>query len=112
VSRNERFVGLGLDKLIHEKARLMILTYLSSSDSAEVGFTELREALAMTGGNLSVQLRTLEEAGYVSIEKSFRANKPYTAVRLSVVGSKALDGYLIELETILATARRARGEAL
>jgi len=111
MSGRGRLVTLGLDKLIHEKARLMILTYLSSSDSLGTGFTELRDELGMSAGNLSIQLKTLEEAGLVSIEKSFKANKPNTAVRLSIEGRKALDAYLTELETILATAREARREA-
>lgn len=111
MSGRERLVTLGLDKLIHEKARLMILTYLCSSDSLGTGFTELRDSLGMSAGNLSIQLKTLEEAGLVSIEKSFKANKPNTAVRLSIEGRKALDAYLTELETILATAREARREA-
>ncbi len=111
MSGRERLAGLGLDRLIHEKARLMILTYLSSSDAPETGFTELRDALGLSSGNLSIQLKTLEEAGYVAIEKSFKDNKPYTAVRLSVEGGRALDGYLTEMETILATARSARKEA-
>ncbi len=111
MSGRERLVTLGLDKLIHEKARLMILTYLSSSDALGTGFTELRDELGMSAGNLSIQLKTLEEAGLVTIEKSFKANKPNTAVRLSIEGRKALDAYLTELETILATARGARREA-
>ncbi|PKL24509.1 MAG: transcriptional regulator [Spirochaetae bacterium HGW-Spirochaetae-3] len=111
MSGRKRLVELGLDRLIHEKARLMILTYLSSGDAPETGFTELRDALELSSGNLSIQLKTLEEAGYVAIEKSFKNNKPYTAVRLSVEGRRALDGYLGELETILTTARSKRGEA-
>ena len=73
--------ALDLDKVIHERARLMILTYLASSDKAETGFTEIREELGMSAGNLSVQLRTLEEAGYVKIDKRFIENKPYTGDR-------------------------------
>lgn len=98
--------SLELDRLIHEKARLMALTYLASSDEPELGFTELRDALGLTAGNLSVQLRNLEEAGYVSISKSFRDNKPYTAVRLTVPGRQALDAYLAEMETIVASVKR------
>ncbi|HPE89997.1 MAG TPA: transcriptional regulator [Spirochaetia bacterium] len=112
MAERSRLARLGLDKLIHEKSRLMILTYLASGEEPEIGFTELRDALSMSAGNLSIQLKTLEEAGLVSIRKSFKANKPYTGVRLSVEGGRALDEYLSELETILATARKARGEAL
>lgn len=98
--------SLELDRLIHEKARLMALTYLASSDQPETGFTELRDALGLSAGNLSVQLRNLEEAGYVATEKSFRDNKPYTAVRLTVAGRQALDAYLAELEVIVSSVKR------
>ncbi|MDA8424872.1 MAG: transcriptional regulator [Treponema sp.] len=98
---------LDLDKIIHERARLMILTYLASSDKAETGFTEIRDALGMSAGNLSVQLRTLEEAGYVQIEKRFVEHKPYTGIGLTVSGQKALADYLGELEVIVASLRSA-----
>ncbi|MCX7024999.1 MAG: transcriptional regulator [Spirochaetes bacterium] len=97
--------GLELDRVIHEKARLMILSYLASSGEAAAGFTAIREGLGFTSGNLSVQLRNLEEAGYVDIEKSFRDNKPYTSVRLTVAGKDALERYLAELEFIVASLK-------
>jgi DNA-binding MarR family transcriptional regulator len=99
--------NLDLDKVIHERARLVLLTYLSSSDKAEIGFTELRDELGMTGGNLSVQLKTLEEAGYIKIEKRFVENKPYTGVALTARGHKALSDYMGELEVIVASLRGA-----
>jgi DNA-binding MarR family transcriptional regulator len=101
--------GLGLDKVIHEKARLMVLTYLASSDKPQSGFTELRDALQMSAGNLSVQLRTLADAGYVRIEKRFVDKKPFTGVALTSRGQKALSGYLGELEVIVASLRGRRG---
>jgi DNA-binding MarR family transcriptional regulator len=97
--------GLDLDKIIHERSRLRILTFLASSNSGEVGFTELRDALGFTAGNLSVQLRTLEEAGYLRIEKRFVANKSYTGVRLAPAGEGALTAYLAELEIIVASLK-------
>jgi DNA-binding MarR family transcriptional regulator len=97
--------ALDLDKVIHERARLMLLTYLASSDKAQTGFTELRDELRMSAGNLSVQLKTLEEAGYVKIEKRFVENKPYTGVGLTTQGHKALSDYLGELEVIVASLR-------
>lgn len=111
MSAQARLGDLDLDKVIHEKARLLVLTYLASSDSPETAFTELRDALKLTAGNLSIQLKTLESVGYISITKSFRDNKPYTGIRLSVDGRKALDSYLGTLETILAMARPTREEA-
>lgn len=94
-----------LDRIVHERARLLILTRLASSMQAETGFTELRDSLALSAGNLSVQLRTLEEAGYVAITKSFRDNRPFTGVGITVAGKKALESYLGELETIVAALR-------
>lgn len=108
--RASPLADLDLDRVIHEKARLKILTYVASGESAETGFTELRDELGFSAGNLSVQLRTLEEAGYVDIEKSFRGKKPYTGIRLSMAGRQALDSYLGELETILAAAKAERKE--
>jgi len=96
---------LGLDKLIHERARLMILSYLASSESPETGFTELRDGLGFSAGNLSIQLKTLEEAGYIGIEKRFKDNKPYTGVRMTVKGEGALDAYLADLEIIVASLK-------
>lgn len=103
--RGDGLSSLGLDKVIHERARLMILTYLASSQEGEIGFTEIRDELGFTAGNLSVQLRTLEEAGYVEIDKRIEANKSYTGVRLTSSGQKALSGYLGELEVIVASLK-------
>jgi DNA-binding transcriptional ArsR family regulator len=97
--------GLDLDKVIHERSRLRILTFLASSVSGEVGFTELRDALGFTAGNLSVQLKTLEEAGYLKIDKRFVANKSYTGLRLTNAGESALVAYLAELEIIVASLK-------
>jgi DNA-binding MarR family transcriptional regulator len=102
--------GLDLDRIIHERARLVILTYLASSEDAETGFSELKSELGFSAGNLSVQLKTLEEAGYVRIEKRFVDNKPFTGVRLSVKGEKALSAYLAELEVIVASLKGAARE--
>jgi DNA-binding MarR family transcriptional regulator len=97
--------GLGLDKVIHERARLKVLTYLASSDKAETGFTELKEALGFSSGNLSVQLKTLEESGYIRIEKRFVDNKPFTGLCLTVAGERALSAYLADLEVIVASLK-------
>lgn len=107
--KEERKLGeLELDRIVHERARLMILTHLASSTEAETGFTELKGSLAMSAGNLSVQLRTLEDAGYVGIEKRFRDKKPWTGVALTVEGRKAIEAYLKDLEVIVASLRGAK----
>lgn len=110
--KNDKTIGeLGLDRVIHERARLVILTFLASSQDIEVGFTELRDKLGFTAGNLSIQLKTLEEAGLLSIEKRFRDNKPFTGVKLSPAGERALGDYLQELEVIVSSLKRCRGKA-
>jgi len=64
------------DKIIRERARLLILTYLASSDVKAVAFSAIRDALDFTAGNLSIQLKTLMEAGYIGITKEFRTISP------------------------------------
>jgi DNA-binding MarR family transcriptional regulator len=100
---------LDLDRVIHERSRLMVLTYLSTSESGEAGFTEMRDGLGFTAGNLSAQIKTLEEAGYVSVDKRFVANKSYTGVSLTNEGQKALSAYLAELEVIVASLKVGAG---
>jgi DNA-binding MarR family transcriptional regulator len=81
-----------LDDVIHGRLRLGIMAYLASAEVAD--FTELKTALEATQGNLSIQLRKLEDAGYVEIEKSFLNRKPLTRVRLTASGRKAFKDYL------------------
>jgi DNA-binding MarR family transcriptional regulator len=89
------------DKMIHERARLLILTYLAANGTEAVDFTRLQEKLEFTSGNLSVQLKKLQSAGYVDIRKTFRDNKPNTAVTITAAGSTALQQYLAEMEAII-----------
>ena len=81
-----------IDDVIHSRLRLGIMAYLASAEAAD--FTELKNRLEATQGNLSVQLRKLEDAGYVAIEKSFLSRKPLTRVRLTDAGRKAFKDYL------------------
>jgi DNA-binding MarR family transcriptional regulator len=90
---------LQLDRVIHEKGRLAIMSMLAASP--ELSFTELREALAMTDGNLTTHIRTLQEAGYVSITKSFQNRRPLTTCALTLAGKKAFTGYINLLEQIV-----------
>jgi DNA-binding transcriptional ArsR family regulator len=94
-----------VDRIIHEPARLAILSRLASAESGAAPFTELRDELSLSPGNLSVQLKNLEEAGYVRILKSFRGKKPYTEVRLNAKGEKALSDYIEHMESILASLK-------
>ena len=90
---------LQLDRVIHEKGRLAIMSMLAAAP--ELSFTEMRDALGMTDGNLTTHIRTLQEAGYVSITKSFRNNRPHTTCSLTASGKKAFTNYINLLETII-----------
>jgi DNA-binding transcriptional ArsR family regulator len=65
-----------LDRVIHEKGRMAIMSLLAATP--ELSFTEIRNALSMTDGNLSVHIRTLQESGYVGVTKTFQNRKPLT----------------------------------
>jgi|WetSurMetagenome_2_1015567.scaffolds.fasta_scaffold00061_30 DNA-binding MarR family transcriptional regulator len=95
------FASLADDRIIHERARLLILSYLASSDAKTVAFGTIREALDFTAGNLSVQLKTLEEAGYISITKEFRDNKPLTQAGITAKGSAALNRYVEQMDGLI-----------
>ena len=90
---------LQLDRVIHEKGRLAIMSMLAASP--ELCFTELRDALKMTDGNRTTHIRTLQEAGYLSVTKSFQNNRPLTTCSLTAAGKKAFSQYINLLEDIL-----------
>jgi DNA-binding MarR family transcriptional regulator len=106
--KGKAFTDLDLNRIIHEHSRLMILTFLASSSGGEASFTEIRDELGLSAGNLSVQMRTLEEAGYVSVDKSFVDNKSRTEVSLTSEGHKALGSYLDGLELIVSSLKASR----
>ena len=95
-----------LDRVIHEPARLQIISYLATGGT-EVAFSELGEKLGLSSGNLSVQLKKLEEAGYLSIVKSFKDNRPLTSVTITRAGMEALKLYLNELEQMISSLKNA-----
>ena len=90
---------LQLDRVIHEKGRLAIMSMLAATP--EISFTELRDTLEMTDGNLTTHTRTLQEAGYVSISKSFQNNRSLTTCSLTAAGRKAFAEYVGLLEQIV-----------
>ncbi len=90
---------LKLDRLIHEKGRLAIMSALAATP--ELSFTELRDALGMTDGNLTTHIRTLQEEGYVSVAKSYQNKRPLTTCSLTAVGRKAFASYIDLLEKIV-----------
>ena len=85
-----------LDPLLHSQLRLAVMSLLISLESAE--FTFLREKTKSTAGNLSVQLEKLSEAGYISVEKSFRGKKPLTTCRVTAGGIRAFEEYVAALK--------------
>jgi DNA-binding transcriptional ArsR family regulator len=102
-----RFAYEGLDRVLHEKARLGILTSLSTRPEGLL-FNDLRRLCALTDGNLNRHLEVLQGAGLVEIWKRFEGRRPQTLVRLSVEGRKRFLDYLGELEKVLHDARKAR----
>lgn len=88
-----------LDRIVHSPARLMILAYLAAVDSAD--FIFLMNQVNLTRGNLSSHLSTLEEAGYVSIQKEFVDKVPRTLIRLTDAGRKATQAYREQMRTVV-----------
>ena len=105
VRSTERAVenAVDLDRLIHERIRLAIVSALAVNDS--LGFTELRDLLKTTDGNLSVHARKLEEGGYLSCAKSFVGRTPHTEYRITAQGRRALQRYLDHMEALIEATR-------
>jgi DNA-binding transcriptional ArsR family regulator len=93
----------GLDRLVHERVRLGILSALAARDGAT--FNDLKALLGATDGNISVHARKLEEAGYVACTKSFDGRVPRTEYRITPQGRTALDRYLDHMEALIRAAR-------
>ena len=94
---------LELDRLIHERVRLGIVSALAVNGS--VRFTDLRALLNTTDGNLSAHARKLEEAGYIACQKSFEGRVPKTEYALTPVGRRELQAYLDHMEAIIRATR-------
>jgi DNA-binding HxlR family transcriptional regulator len=94
---------LELDRLIHERMRLAIVSALAVNQS--LSFNELKRLLETTDGNLSVHARKLEEANYIVCTKSFEGRVPRTEYRLSPVGRRALERYLDHMEALIHSTR-------
>jgi DNA-binding transcriptional ArsR family regulator len=96
-------IATSLDRLLHDRIRLGIVSALAAAE--EMSFTDLRSALNTTDGNLSVHARRLEEAGYVSCDKTFSGRMPRTAYKLTASGRRALEKYLNHMDAIIRAAR-------
>lgn len=95
--------AVNLDRLIHERSRLAIVSALAVNDS--LTFNELKELLHVTDGNLSVHARKLEDAGYINCTKSFSGRLPKTEFRLAAAGRRALEKYLDHMEALIRATR-------
>jgi DNA-binding MarR family transcriptional regulator len=96
-------VAPSLDKVIHERLRLGIVSALAVND--RLTFNELKQLLQASDGNVSVHARKLEDAGYVSCHKSFEGRVPKTEYKLTAAGRKALERYLSHMEALIAATR-------
>lgn len=94
-----------LDRVIHVRGRLAIVSLLAATD--RIAFTELRAHLGMTDGNLSVHMRTLEEAGYVMVHRSFVGRKPRSEYALTPAGRAVFQRYIQALEAIVRESHQA-----
>ena len=97
---------LQLNRVIHEKVRLAIMSLLAAS--TQLSFTEMRDTLNMTDGNLTAHMRTLQEAGYVSVTKAFQGGRPLTTYSLTAQGRKAFATYINLLEQIVQQTKPAK----
>lgn len=95
---------LQLDRVIHEKGRLALMSLLAASP--ELAFTELRDTLGMTDGNVTTHIRTLQEAGYIAVAKSYQNNRPLTTCSLTSAGRKAFSDYIALLEQIVQQTKK------
>lgn len=101
-SSSQKTVG-ELDRVIHERIRLGVVSALAVNPA--LTFTDLKELLAVTDGNLSVHTRKLEDAGYVECNKTFEGRIPRTEYRLTDSGRKALEKYLAHMESLIQATR-------
>lgn len=98
-------VSNGLDKVIHERMRLGIISALAAN--TKLSFTDLKKLLDTTDGNISVHARKLEEAGYVTCKKSFAGRMPLTEYSITKEGRKALERYLDHMEALIKAMKGA-----
>jgi DNA-binding MarR family transcriptional regulator len=103
LARPPETAAVNLDRVIHERTRLGILSALAVN--ASLAFSELKQLLKVTDGNLSVHARKLEDAGYVSCTKSFAGRVPKTEYRLMPAGRRAFEKYLDHMEALIRATR-------
>ena len=99
----------GLDRVIHEKARLGLMTSLMAHPKG-LAFADLKQLCALTDGNLSRHLQVLQEAGFVEVIKGYEGNRPHTSCRLTRNGRRRFLDYLAVLERLVLDAAKAAGK--
>jgi len=107
-SREGRFAYEGLDRVIHERARLSVLTSLITNPKG-LTFNDLKQLCSLTDGNLSRHLQVLEKDGIIEIIKGHEHNRPLTVCRISVTGRRRYLEYLETLEQVVRDAAKASG---
>ena len=103
VSDNPKSAAPNLDRLIHERLRLGIISALAANES--LSFNDLKSLMNTTDGNLSVHARKLEEAGYIACTKFFEGRLPKTEYKLTTSGRRALENYLSHMEKLIQQMR-------
>jgi len=104
-SAKQKSAAPNLDRLIHERLRLGIISALAANES--LTFNDLKNLMNTTDGNLSVHARKLEEAGYISCSKFFEGRLPKTEYKLTAAGRQALQNYLNHMESLIKQMRNA-----
>ncbi len=102
-SPKQKSAAPNLDRLIHERLRLGIISALAANES--LTFSDLKNLLNTTDGNLSVHARKLEDAGYISVAKFFEGRLPKTEYKLTPAGRTALENYLSHMESLIKQMR-------
>ena len=105
VAARQKSAAPNLDRLIHERLRLGIISALAANES--MTFSDLKKLMNTTDGNLSVHARKLEEAGYISCAKYFEGRLPKTEYKLTAAGRSALESYLNHMESLIKQMRNA-----
>ena len=103
VPDSSKSAASNLDRLIHERLRLGIISALAANES--LTFSDLKNLMNTTDGNLSVHARKLEDAGYIAVTKYFEGRLPKTEYKLTAAGRRALENYLSHMETLIQQMR-------
>ena len=98
-------VSESLDKIIHDRTRLGMISALAANE--KLSFSELKNLLNTTDGNISVHARKLEDAGYLVCEKSFKGRTPLTEYKITTAGRAALESYIGHMEALISAMRNA-----